>query len=126
MSSEKGIYNLIAKDMMFFNRMSGIYALWYKDEIIYIGQSRNIGSRLFTHSKSGEAFSDTLKLIFQEDGTHNRCKALAMYHFISMHHEDIKFSVLELTEDLNNREEFFISKYLPRYNYIGVDVPYRC
>jgi hypothetical protein len=33
-----------------------VYALWYEDEIVYIGQSRNLLDRLAAHSHQGKTF----------------------------------------------------------------------
>lgn len=47
-----------------------------------------------------------------------------MYDFINKNRNEIKFSVLE-TEELDKEEEYYITLYKPKYNYKGVDVPYR-
>lgn len=107
-----------------YNKKAGIYALIHQDEIIYIGSSKDIGSRL-RHHLSENALNNTLRMIYAEEGRSNRCKALAMYHFISTHREEIQFNVLEETNDLNEREEYYINQHKPKYNYAGVDIPFR-
>ena len=116
-------YAFTLKEMKPFGGISGIYAIGYQDEIFYIGQSIDIKARLQKHRRE-KAFEDILSLIFKENGRVNRCKELAMYNFINEHREDIYFIILEETTELNGREQYYIEKYKPRYNYKGVDVPY--
>ena len=116
-------YAFTLKEMKPFGGVSGIYAIGYQDEIFYIGQSVDIKVRLQKHRRE-KAFDDTLKEILITDGRVNKCKALAMYNFINEHREDIYFIILEETTELNEREQYYIEKYRPRYNYKGIDVPY--
>lgn len=50
-----------------------------------------------------------------------------MYELIRDNKEDITTEILaECNEfDMNDKEEYYIDKYKPKYNYIGVDVPYK-
>ena len=107
-----------------FNNKSGIYALIHNNEIIYIGQSGNIARRLREHA-SETAIQKTINQIYREDGKANRSKQLAKYIFIDRYREEIEFIILKETNELDKWEEYFISLYQPKYNYIGVDVPYR-
>ena len=114
---------MIDKEVLKQYKISGIYALTYEDEIIYIGQSTNICNRVKSHMKDTNV-NDTIAKIYKEDGKVNRCKQLAMYHFIDKHKEDIGFKILKETDELNKYEKELIEQYKPRYNYKGVDVPY--
>ena len=113
------------EDRKKFKAKCGIYALLYQDQVIYIGQSRNIQSRLKSHNVPNKVQS-IIKEIVKEDGNCNRCKSLAMYCFIDAHREDIQFSVLQECRDdeLSSYEEYYINQFKPRFNYKGINVPY--
>lgn len=115
---------LNSKDRLKYRGISGIYALVYNNEIIYIGQSVNIGSRLTAHN-SKNRYETTKKKMEKESGC-NREKSLAMYDLIRQYRDDIEFQILKKCsiELLNQEEEKYITKYQPRFNYKGVDVPY--
>ena len=55
------------EDRKKFKAKCGIYALLYQDQIIYIGQSRNIQSRLKFHNVPNKVQS-IIKEIIKEDG----------------------------------------------------------
>lgn len=107
-----------------YNNRQGVYALVYGDQIIYIGQSKDLGKRLKEHRQEN-AFQKTLEKIIKEQGRVNRCKALAMYDFINKHREEIYFIILVETQELDKYEEQYITLYQPKYNYKGVDIPYK-
>lgn len=115
-------YNLTLKDIKPFNDKQGIYALIHNGEIIYIGQSINLGNRLRTHRRANT--QTIISQIIQEEGKINRCKTLAMYYFINENIDDMYFTILEETINLNEREEYYITKHQPKFNYKGVDVPF--
>ncbi len=106
-----------------YQKISGIYALVYEENIFYVGQSVNLGKRLMSHINEN-ALETTLQKIYREDGNCNRCKSLAMYNFINKNREKIKFCILSKTYELNEEEEKYIKLYKPKYNYIGIDVDY--
>lgn len=117
---------LNSKDRLKYRGISGIYALIYNNEIIYIGQSVNIGSRLTAHN-SKNRYEITKKKMEQEGfGKCCREKSLVMYDLIRHHRDDIEFQILEQcsVELLNQLEEKYIVQYQPCFNYKGVDVPY--
>lgn len=112
------------EDRRRFKDVSGIYYLIYEDEVIYIGQSANVQSRLTAHNGKNQ-IQNTLNQIEREQGRCNRSKQLALYMFIDEHRDDITFKVEPFpTDRLNEIEEQEITKYKPPYNYRGVDVPY--
>lgn len=125
---EREVYDFTLDEMKQFKDKKGIYGLVYidgdKSEIIYIGQSKNLGSRLQSH-RNENAFNNTLKQVFKEDGKSNRCRMLAMYHFINENREKMGFVILKETEKLNYWEEHYLTKFQPRYNIIGVKTPYQ-
>lgn len=106
-----------------YNNISGVYALLYNDEIIYIGQSNNMGRRLKEHRQEN-ALEKTLEKIKKEQGRINRDKQVAMYKFINENRNNIYFTILAETADLNECEQGYITEYQPRFNYKGVDVPF--
>lgn len=117
-------YSFVKEEFQKFDKKSGIYALMYHDEIIYVGQSVNIGRRLREHANE-TAIQKTINEIYKSDGKKNLCKQLAKYIFIDRYREEIEFIILKETDELDKWEEYFISLYQPKYNYVGVDVPYR-
>lgn len=50
---------------------------------------------------------------------------MALYRFIDANKDDISFVVFKETEELDKWEEHYITLFKPRYNYKGVDVPYK-
>lgn len=106
-----------------FNNKSGVYALVYGDQIIYVGQSVDLGKRLKVHRREKQ-FEHTLNQVIKEQGKMNRCKQLAMYDFINKHREDMYFIILKETKELNKYEQHYITLYQPKYNYKGVDIPF--
>ena len=118
------LYSLTEQNMKLFNKCSGIYGLVYQNEIIYVGQSHNICRRLHDHMKES-AIQTTINKIYKEDGKHNRSKELAKYIFIDKHREDMEFTILQITDNLDEWEEHYITLLQPKYNYVGVDIPYR-
>lgn len=119
------VNHLISTDSRIrYKNISGIYYLFYKDEIIYIGQSVNVYSRLTAHANPNQV-QNVLKQIANENGRCNRSKQLALYMFIAEHREEITFTVEPFPIDrLDEIEEQEITKYQPAYNYRGVDVPF--
>lgn len=107
------------EDRKLFNDVSGVYALVYDNQAIYVGQSIKVGKRLSTHSHPEARIRDIRKHII----SHN--KKLDMYLFIQSHMDDIYFVVIECPiEELNKLEEEKIMKHQPRYNTLGVDIRY--
>lgn len=106
--------------------ISGIYAIGFEDIILYIGQSKSIGDRMLSHFEE-RAFEKTIDKIIKEDGQANRCKTLAMYYYIKENKKYIWFTILEecSLDKLNELEEKYINQYKPRYNYAGVDIPFK-
>lgn len=108
-------------DRKSFNDICGIYALVYDNEIIYIGQSMNIGNRLRQHNGAYQ-IEETLRKIKKEQGNCNRTKQLALYMFIDEHREDINFIIIGTCAptELDDYEKEYISRYKPIFNYKGV------
>ena len=108
---------------------SGIYGLYYEEECFYIGQSKNLYSRLSSHNRPETRLREIKNKIQREassDRAPNREKSIKMYEFIRENSSLIKFKILKLSteENLDKYEEEFISLYKPKYNYVGVDVDY--
>jgi excinuclease UvrABC nuclease subunit len=119
-------YDFIREEMKPFDKISGIYAIIYHDEVIYVGQSTRIGKRLQTHSAQN-ALQNTIHSIetdIDKGFCSNRSKAVAMYAFIAAHRDEMEFAILKETADLNKWEEHYITLFKPRYNYKGVNIPY--
>lgn len=116
------LYDFTKEEANHFKNKSGVYALIYDNEVIYVGQSINLAKRLKAHMTTKP--QTIVKKIIEENGKCNRCKSLAMYAFLDEHKDDIQFVVLLETDELNKYEEHYIKLFLPRYNYKGVDVPY--
>lgn len=127
------MYKLNSKeDKKLFNEVSGIYKLIYhtpefsNDQVIYVGQSKKVGKRLSSHSHPETKIKEIINKIQIEWGKVNRTKQLALYLFIQNHIDEIYFEVVECSiEELDRLEEEIITEYQPRYNYAGVDIPYK-
>lgn len=117
------IYPMVPMNMMLFENKMGIYCLIYDNEIVYIGQSINIGRRLREH-KNKNAIKKTIQHIIREKGQINRYKELALYSCIEDNYNDFYFAVLKLTDELIKYEKYYIEKYQPKFNYQGVNIPY--
>lgn len=116
-------------DIALFNKVSGIYGLMYityeTEEIIYVGQSINIANRLRTHRAAKSQFQKAVDQYIQEEGRCNRSKQMALYRFIDANKDDLFFVVLAETDELDKWEEHYITLFKPRFNYKGVNVPYK-
>ena len=111
-------------DRKLFNEVCGIYAFCYNSEIIYIGQSRHIGKRIYAHM-SETKLERTIKLQerYENNGIIGCYKyAIKLYEFIKKNRENIMFCIIcKCNEDeLNDLEEYYIRKYKPRFNDAGV------
>jgi hypothetical protein len=72
------------------SRVSGIYFLWRKEQIVYVGQSRNITQRIADHIQEGKKRFDGMSYIAVE--------------------------VIRL----DRVERYFIETLLPQYNRCGI------
>lgn len=116
-------------DINLFKKKSGIYGLihqgYNKEEVIYVGQSKNIARRLKEHRNAKCQLEKTIDAYIKEKGQINRSKQMALYRFLECNKEDVMFVVLKETEELDKWEEHYITLFQPRYNLAGVDIPYR-
>lgn len=113
-----------SEDRKIFYHTSGIYALCFEKEIIYIGQSHEIGKRIASHM-SKTKLERTIQLQERTKTSEhpvNYQYAIALYTFIQKNRDNIKFFVLEECprDLLNEKEEQFIIQYQPKFNYAGV------
>lgn len=108
----------------------GIYALTYKNTIIYIGQAKNIEDRLEQHFNTDTQIRTILaKQQIEGFGTPYDLytyKTLSLYCFITANYNDIGITCLLdcPIEELNQWEEALIKLHKPKYNWGGVDVPF--
>lgn len=108
----------------FFDNVSGIYALIYNDEVIYVGQSRNIKKRLGAHHCYETNIKRAMKN-YEKDNRESYLNEKARYEFIRDHMKEIVFLVLPVeTDKLDEVEEVYIDKYKPRFNWHGVRTAY--
>ena len=114
-----------------YNGKSGIYAIFYGKEIIYIGQAKDVGKRLDQHFNTNAAIRSLLAeqevVGFNTPKDAYYYRTLSMYCFITAHFDEIGIAMLHDCPigDLNEWEESFIKEYKPRFNYGGVDAPFR-
>ena len=105
----------------------GIYALTFGDEIIYVGQSKKIESRVRAHFR-WEYWLKELEKKRIERGkfTSGEQVAYQRYKFIGQNRDRINWKILEQCEsgELDNNERYWINKYKPRFNYEGVKDEY--
>lgn len=119
------VYEFIPEETKLFNNVSGIYALLHNDEVIYVGQSIDIQRRLGEHRNSQSNINKILHKINKEAGKFNRTKQLALYLYISEFKEEIEFIVLKETLNRDKWEEHYITLFKPKFNYAGVDIPFK-
>jgi hypothetical protein len=50
---------------------------------------------------------------------------MALYRFIDANKDDLFFVVLAETDELDKWEEHYITLFKPKFNYKGVNVPYK-
>ena len=100
----------------------GIYAILYNKEVIYIGQSINIRSRLDSH-KNKARINEYAK---RDQHNKNTQLKLEFYTLIQEHMDEIQFLYVPCDKkELDKYEEYYINKYKPKYNYVGVYTRYK-
>lgn len=103
---------------------SGIYSLSFGGKIFYIGQSKDMRSRVNQHLNWRGRIRER-----QRKGIWNRAQQLELerYEFIRDNYNDIEVQVLEYCPygRLNEREQKWIEFYKPKYNWEGVYIPYK-
>lgn len=116
-------------DINIFQKKAGIYGLMYitydTEEIIYVGQSINLASRLKTHRNATSQLKKAIDQYILEEGRCNRSKQMALYRFIEANKDDLFFVIFKETDELDKWEEHYITLFKPRFNYKGVNVPYK-
>lgn len=124
---EVELFDFTLEEMRQFRNKSGIYAIIHNNQVLYVGQSKNLGERLQTHRREN-ALESTISKIIHEVEKSGKCgnysKTIAMYDYINKHRKEIQFAILLETAELNKWEQHYIELFLPKYNYKGVDVPY--
>ena len=104
-----------------FEYITGVYALIYKGEVIYVGQSCNIRARLLSH----HAYKARLNWLRNQSTSEARQLSTSFYTFIKDNLLDIQFLAISVEPlELNKTEEHYITKYKPRFNYAGVVIAY--
>ena len=113
------------KAYMHYRGVSGIYAFLYEDNVIYIGQSKNVRSRLLGH----HGINSNINKVNKERAKYpvdSQLNTLEFYNFLRDHMQEIEFIALPADiEKLNELEEHYINKYKPRFNYAGVVGEYK-
>lgn len=100
----------------------GIYAILYHNEVIYVGQSINIRSRLASHTSKARIDE------YAKRDQHNKNTQLKLefYTLIQEHMDEIQFLYIPCDKkELDKYEEYYINKYKPKYNYVGVYTRYK-
>ena len=100
----------------------GIYAILYNNEVIYVGQSINIRSRLDSHTNKAKINE------YAKRDQHNKNTQLKLefYTLIQEHMDEIQFLYIPCDKkELDKYEEYYINKYKPKYNYVGVYTRYK-
>lgn len=94
--------------------LTGIYAIWDNDEVIYVGQSNNIVKRIKSHFSKNKLFYEMKDFIKEKDYiTANdkydgMCNTLKFYCHIHERRDVLDIEVLELCNisELNEKEEY--------------------
>lgn len=103
-------------------KVCGIYAILYNNEVIYVGQSINIRSRLDSHTNKARINE------YAKRDQHNKNTQLKLefYTLIQEHMDEIQFLYIPCDKkELDKYEEYYINKYKPKYNYVGVYTRYK-
>lgn len=85
---------------------SGIYALLINNQIVYVGQSKNLAQRIAQHAYELEKRNPKEK------------KYQILKEVIHKYQQPISFQVLEQTDNLNERENYYIEKFTPILNTV--------
>lgn len=113
------------KAYMRYRGVSGIYAFLYMDNVIYVGQSKDMRKRLLGH----HGINSNINKLNKERAkfpVDSQLNTLEFYNFLKEHIEEIEFIALPVKiEQLNEAEEYYINKYKPRFNYAGVVGDYK-
>ena len=100
----------------------GIYAILYNNEVIYVGQSINIRSRLASHTSKAKINQYAKR----DQNDKNTQLKLEFYTLIQEHMDEIQFLYIPCNKkELDKYEEYYINKYKPKYNYAGVYIRYK-
>ena len=100
----------------------GIYAILYNNEVIYVGQSINIRSRLASHTSKAKINQYAKR----DQNDKNTQLKLEFYTLIQEHMDEIQFLYIPCDKkELDKYEEYYINKYKPKYNYLGVYIRYK-
>lgn len=117
------------EDVNLFRDKSGIYGLIHqtygKEEVVYVGQSKNIARRLKEHRNAKRQLEKTIDAYIKETGKINRSKQMALYRFLECNKENVMFVVFKESDELDKWEKHYITLFQPRYNLAGVDIPYK-
>ena len=100
----------------------GIYAILYNNEVIYVGQSINIRSRLDSHTNKARINE------YAKRDQHNKNTQLKLefYTLIQEHMNEIQFLYIPCDKkELDKYEEYYSNKYKPKYNQVGVYTRYK-
>lgn len=113
------------KAYMRYRGVSGIYAFLFEDNVIYVGQSKNMRERLLKHHSINGNINKVNK-DRERYPVDSQLNTLAFYNFLKEHIQEIEFIALPVEIDkLNEVEEHYINKYKPRFNYAGVVAEYK-
>lgn len=111
-----------------FRGVPGVYVLIFNNEPIYVGQSKDIMKRMGQHNSKCALKQVEKNIEESPEFAYGMLKRRDMYRLIDKCRDSIYFGVLYRNGEFEQRckvEEEFIAKFQPRYNYRGVDVPYK-
>lgn len=99
---EKNFNNLLAwKDLKYLPKSNGVYIIYYKMTILYIGESKNIWDRFYKHHRTGNnsSFRRIFDLYFPKQ---------------FLNELTIKYNILDYGR--KELEEYLIARYNPLLN----------
>ena len=115
-------YAAFKHDSRIFKNTPGVYAILYCGEVLYIGQSVNVRSRLLSHMNT----KSNLKQLERTKDTEyfnpvSYKISRSRYEFLEEHKDELFFlCCCAEPNELNELEEKYINKYKPCFNYAGV------
>lgn len=88
--------------------LSGIYFLYYRNKIVYIGKSINVYSRIRQHEEDNSKLFDNVKVIFTESIDKEEIYFIKKYNpFYNGTHNDNQLDGFTYINDLINKEIYF-------------------
>ena len=98
------------KDINTLPKVNGVYYIYKKGTICYIGESKNIWDRFFKHHRIGNCSTFINNLVKEYNGDKFEVQSYL---------KDCYIKYIELEYGRKELEEYLLNKYKPKYNNVG-------